>query len=136
MQMTNRESGRPEILVRGEDRANEASTASQLLPENIHLEGVDAAALPSHSSNRAAAAKRRAYQTRTGDLALLRDHDTELTVAAQRRPTAALEAALQAARARESARVADIMNGPDMLTEERSEEHTSELQSLMCKLHD
>src|SRR3546814_9311452 len=63
MQMTNRESGRPEILVRGEDRANEASTASQLLPENIHLEGVDAAALPSHSSNRAAAAKRRAYRS-------------------------------------------------------------------------
>src|SRR3546814_15486887 len=92
MQMTNRESGRPEILVRGEDRANEASTASQLLPENIHLEGVDAAALPSHSSNRAAAAKRRAYQPRTGDLALLRDHDTELTVAAQRHTTAALEA--------------------------------------------
>src|SRR3546814_7248128 len=63
--------------------------------------------------------KRRAYQTRTGDLALLRDHDTELTVAAQRRPTAALEAALQAARDRESARVADIMNGPDMLTMEQ-----------------
>src|SRR3546814_6981729 len=118
MQMTNRESGRPEILVRGEDRANEASTASQLLPENIHLEGVDAAALPSHSSNRAAAAKRRAYPTRTGDFALLRDHDTELPVPAQRRPTAAPGAGLHAARDRGRARVAGLLTGPDTPTSE------------------
>src|SRR3546814_14637982 len=86
MQMTNRESGRPEILVRGEDRANEASTAYQLLPENIHLEGVDAAALPSQSSNRAEADKRRAYKTRTEDLSLRRYQHSDINVTTQSRP--------------------------------------------------
>ncbi|MEQ8399323.1 hypothetical protein [Thalassobaculum sp.] len=119
MQMTNRESLRREILVTGEDSADVASTASQLLPENLHLEGVDAAAPLWNRSNRAAAAKRRAYQTTTGGLALLGDLDIEIPVAAQRRPTAALEAALKAVRDRERIRVADIMNGPDMLTTEQ-----------------
>lgn len=118
MQMTNRESGGPEIFLKGNDSADVASTASLSPPENLHFEGVDAAPLR-HSSNRAAAAKRRAYLTRTGGPALLGDLDTELTVAAQRRPTAALEAALQAARDRERMRVADIMNGPHMLTMEQ-----------------
>lgn len=117
--MTNGESRRPETLVTGEDSSDVASPASLLPLENLHLEGVGDAAPPRDSSNRAAAAKRRAYQARTGDLALLGDLDTELTVAAQRRPTAALEAALQAARDRERMRVADIMNGPDMLTMEQ-----------------
>lgn len=119
MQMTNGESRRPETLVTGEDSSDVAGTASQLPPEKLHPEDVDAAAPLRHRSNRAAAAKRRAHLTRTGGLAWRRGLDTELTLAAQCRPTAALEAALQAVRDRERIRVADIMNGPDMLTMEQ-----------------